>query len=148
MNTWDPYFMSIAYTVATRSKCLSRQLGAILVKENCVIATGYNGPARKVQHCAIECPRKSVGAMSGERLDMCPASHAEANCIAQAARMGVMTRGSQLYLNWVVPCKDCMNLLINAGVSEIVTISNEYYDTLARRIKKESGIVVRKARTI
>ena len=143
MNKWDAYFLSICETVAKQSTCLSRQFGAILVRDKSIISTGYNGPARDVRHCdGPECPRRRVGYKSGQRLDLCPATHAEANCIANAARNGILTLGSTLYLNGVHPCKDCTSLLINAGVTEIVCLEG-YYDVLSLRIAKDARLSVR-----
>jgi len=143
MNKWDAYFLSICETVAKQSTCLSRQFGAILVRDKSIISTGYNGPARDVTHCqGPECPRHRCGYKSGQRLDLCPATHAEANCIANAARNGILTLGSTLYLNGVHPCKDCTSLLINAGVAEIVCLEG-YYDTLSLIIAKDARLSVR-----
>jgi deoxycytidylate deaminase len=83
-----------------------------------------------------------MGYKSGERLDICPATHAEANCVANAARHGTLTMGATLYLNWVHPCKDCTSLLINAGISEIVCIEG-LYDQLSQQIAHQAQMKVR-----
>lgn len=147
MKSWDKYFYDICVVVASKSPCLSRQIGAILVRDNSIISTGYNGPPRGVPHCGLErnmhtmsmknypetlCPRKWVGCKSGEGLEMCPAVHAEMNAVTNAARKGVSTLGTTLYMNCVVCCKQCMGILMNAGVVEIVVSDSDYYDELAK----------------
>lgn len=140
---WDHYFLNICKEISKKSHCLSRQFGAILVRDKSIISTGYNGPARGVEHCkGRECPRHRAGYKSGEHLNLCRATHAEANCIANAARNGVCTLGATLYLNGVRPCKDCTSLLINAGVVEIVHFAG-YYDSLSITIAEEAGLYVR-----
>jgi len=124
---WDNYFMGIAYRVGMNSKCLSRKIGAVLVKDKSIISTGYNGPPREIPHCenrnenrVLICPRRLTDCQSGECLDMCPAGHAERNAIVNAARMGVCTKGAILYCDCGIPCKDCLVEIINAGIIEIV----------------------------
>jgi dCMP deaminase len=144
-KNWSEYFMEIAKTVSTNSKCYSRQVGAVLVKDKSIISTGYNGPPRGVGHCITPdgrpgCPRKALGYKSGEGLQLCPAGHGERNAIVNAARMGIKVSGTRLYCNCGLPCKDCMIEIINAGIKEIVTISHGIYDELSKRLLKESGI--------
>jgi dCMP deaminase len=141
-TNWDQYFLNICQAVAENSKCLSRKLGAVLVRHNSIVATGYNGPARGVAHCTDTCPRRKAGYPSGEGLHLCPATHAEANCIANAARLGVCTEGCTLYLNWLTPCKDCLSLLINAGIDEIVTSSTGTYDYLTGKILESPDVYI------
>ena len=145
---WDAYFHTICEAVGKKSNCLSRQIGAILVRDKSIVATGYNGPPRSIPHCSSKerrdyildlyshmmdnttihqmkgmldvCPRQIMGYRSGEGIDYCIAAHAERNCLINAARLGVSTLGTTLYLNTSLPCKDCLIELINAGVSEIV----------------------------
>ena len=141
MDKWDTYFLKICETIASNSVCKSRQIGAILVRDKSIVATGYNGPPRGVPHCGKrrlefdhnlrdrmtrtidptfinddKCPRRVMGFASGDGLDYCIAAHAEQNCVANAARLGVSTLGTDLYLNDQIPCKVCLAILINAGV--------------------------------
>lgn len=156
---WDTYFHLICEAVASKSPCLSRKIGAILVQDYSIVATGYNGPARGVPHCesaafprkSMEqknklwgCPRKAKGFKTGEGLELCPAEHAESNCIANAARLGVSVLGTTLYMNCIAPCKRCAGILINAGISEIVVDSTENYDELGKFILSHSNIRVRR----
>ena len=140
--TWTKYYLNICDAIAQNSKCHSRQIGAILVQDKVIVATGYNGPPRGVSHCEGGCPRRAAGYRSGEGLDICPATHAEQNCIASAARVGAHTNGATLYINTVSPCKWCMGLLINAGVFLIITKEPSWYDSMAQRFAKESGVTV------
>lgn len=143
IKKWDRYFYSVCTAISTNSPCLSRKIGAVLVRDKSIISTGYNGPARGYQHCAndnhrsLNCPRKQLGYLSGQGLDQCPATHAEANCIANAARIGASTVGSTLYMNCIVPCKDCASLLVNAGVVEVVVESLTLYHAMSTSILKD-----------
>lgn len=141
--SWDDYFMSIVREVATRSTCRRRKVGAILVKDKRIIATGYNGGPTGLAHCLeIGCLREQLGIPSGQQHELCRGVHAEQNAIIQAARYGVHTDGSVLYCT-TQPCVQCTKMLLNAGVSEIV-FSEGYPDGLALQLLEESGITVRK----
>jgi len=142
LKRWDTYFHKLCVAVASKSPCMSRRIGAILVKDNILISTGYNGPPRGYPHC-LSCPRKAEGFKSGEGLHLCPATHAEANCIATAARSGVSVFHSTLYMNCIVPCKDCMALLINAGVREIVINKLEPYHEMSLKMAGIANIKLR-----
>lgn len=170
MNKWDVYFHHICTSVASKSPCLSRKIGAILVRDKVVVATGYNGPARGVPHCGRDrfekdetlielmkdvmpnvrglihnvCPRQLLNYESGEGLHLCPAEHAERNCIASAARLGVSTKDTKLYMNCCLPCKNCITLLINAGIREIIVEDTTYYDKYSEFIYKHCDIKLRK----
>jgi len=145
MDKWDRYFYNIALIVAKQSECLSRRIGAILVRDKSIISTGYNGPPRKTAHCAElygDCPRRLEGYKSGEGLHLCPAAHAEANCITNAARNGINVSGASMYMTCELPCKNCLALIINAGICEIVHIGGSY-DEISKRLLIESEILVR-----
>lgn len=162
---WDLYYYDVAVRVSERSTCLSHKIGAILVLDKIIICEGYNGPARGVPACGVErlkhdhilahrmndafnpvfgddytCPRKRLGYHSGQGLELCPSVHAEANCIANAARMGIKTLGASMYLTCNVPCKDCLSLMINAGIAEVVVPELKYYDVLTKFI--ESRVIL------
>lgn len=109
--TQNKYFMDIALMTATRSTCPRAMVGAVLVKERNIIATGYNGTPSGSKHC-IDAGCDVVG-------NHCVSTvHAEANCIAQAAKHGHSVKGSIIYCTHK-PCHNCMKLLINAGVMEV-----------------------------
>jgi len=118
-QNWDDFFFDMARLISWRSTCLRRQYGCVLVKDRTVIATGFNGAPRGHPHCEdIGCARE--GLPSGARPELCRATHAEQNCIANAARIGVSTMDSELYIYPEdIPCPLCAKLLINAGVSKI-----------------------------
>lgn len=142
---WDKYFLDIARLVATRSTCLRRQVGALLVKERRILATGYNGTPIKISHCSeAGCLRERLGIASGERHELCRGLHAEQNVLLQAALYGISFRDSVLYCTHQ-PCIICAKMLINAGVREVV-IANGYPDELAKEFFKEARITVRKAK--
>lgn len=141
--SWDEYFMDITRRVATRSTCLRRAVGAILVHDKRIIASGYNGGPSGLAHCLdIGCLREKLGIPSGQQHELCRGIHAEQNAIIQAARYGVSIEGSVLYCT-TQPCTQCTKMLINAGITEIV-YAEGYPDDLARELLDESGIVVRR----
>ena len=137
--SWDEYFMEITRVVATRSTCLRRQVGAILVKDRHIIATGYNGAPRGLAHCnEVGCLRTQQGIASGERHELCRALHAEQNAIIQAAVSGVSIDGATLYVN-LFPCSLCAKMLINSRIKRIVYCA-DYPDELSHALLKEAGI--------
>ncbi|NLW17885.1 MAG: cytidine deaminase [Firmicutes bacterium] len=137
--SWDDYFMEITRVVATRSTCLRRQVGAILVKDRHIIATGYNGAPRGLAHCAeVGCLRMQQGVASGERHELCRALHAEQNAIIQAAVSGVSIKGATLYVN-VFPCSLCAKMLINSRIERVV-YQADYPDQLSHALLQEAGI--------
>lgn len=141
--SWDEYFMDITRRVATRSTCLRRAVGAILVHDKRIIASGYNGGPSGFAHCLdIGCLREKLGIPSGQQHELCRGIHAEQNAIIQAARYGVSIEGSVLYCT-TQPCTQCTKMLINAGITEIV-YAEGYPDDLARELLEESGIIVRR----
>ena len=96
--SWSEYFMTITRVVATRSTCLRRSVGAILVKDKRILATGYNGAPSRLRHCAeVGCLRAETDVPSGERHELCRGLHAEQNAIIQAAYHGISIRGATLY---------------------------------------------------
>ncbi len=137
--SWDQYFMDITRLVATRSTCLRRQVGAILVKDRNILATGYNGVPSGISHCeTVGCLRERLKVPSGERHELCRGLHAEQNAIIQAARHGINIDGATLYCT-TMPCIICTKMLINAGISTIV-YAEGYADELAREMLAETGI--------
>lgn len=143
--SWDEYFMDIAKAVATRSTCLRRQVGAILVRDKRILATGYNGAPSGLQHCSeAGCLRDRLGVPAGERHEICRGSHAEQNALAQSARYGIAVDGATVYCT-NEPCSICTKLLINAGIIEIV-YNLPYPDELARQLRSEAGLAARVAK--
>lgn len=140
--SWDQYFMQIALLVAQRSTCLRRQVGAVIVKNKRMLATGYNGAPSGMEHCLeIGCLREKMKIPSGQRHELCRGLHAEQNAIIQASLYGISVKDSVIYVT-NQPCVICAKMLINAGIREIV-ISGRYPDEMAMDFLKEAGITVR-----
>ncbi|RLD95690.1 MAG: cytidine deaminase [Aquificota bacterium] len=137
--SWDRYFMEIAIMVSSRSTCLRRRVGAVLVKDKRILATGYNGPPSGLAHCVdVGCLREKLGIPSGERHEICRGLHAEQNAIIQAALHGVSIKGAQLYTT-TFPCIICSKMLINAGIKEIF-YKEGYPDELSAALLEEAGV--------
>ena len=140
--SWDEYFMQMAELTAQRSTCLRRQVGAIIVKEKHIIATGYNGAPKGWPHCEElgGCLREKLEIPSGERHELCRALHAEQNAIIQAATLGQSIEGATIYITHQ-PCIICAKMIINAGISRIV-IRRGYPDEMSRGMLREAGLKV------
>ncbi len=140
--SWDEYFMEMAKLTAKRSTCLRRHVGAVIVQDRHIVATGYNGAPRGLKHCAERggCLREQLGVPSGERHELCRALHAEQNAIIQAASLGVSVEGGSIYVTHQ-PCVICAKMIINAGIKRIV-VQEGYPDELAVEILEEAGIRV------
>ena len=136
---WDTYFMDMAKLASRRSSCLRRAVGAVLVKDRRLLATGYNGVPSGVTHCEVTgCLRDKLKVPSGERHELCRGLHAEQNAIIQAAYHGVSIRGAHLYCT-NLPCIICAKMLINAGVRRVVYLEG-YADSLAQEMFAEVGL--------
>lgn len=138
--SWDEYFMSIAKLVATRSTCIRRQVGCVIVKDKRIIASGYNGAPSGVSHCTDKgtCLRQELDIPSGQQHEKCWASHAESNAIVQCARYGTPIEGSVLYCT-THPCSMCAKSIINSGITRVYYIDG-YPDELADKLFKEAKI--------
>ena len=140
--SWDEYFMTIAEYVATRTTCLRRAVGAIVVKDRRILATGYNGAPSKVTHCKTAgCLREKLNVPSGTRHEICRGLHAEQNAIIQAAKSGTNLYGSTIYCT-TQPCIVCAKMIINTGIKEIV-FREAYPDDLSLQMLKEADIKIR-----
>ena len=139
---WDEYFLAIAKFVSKRSTCLRRKVGAVLVKEKRILATGYNGAPSGIEHCEkTGCIREKLNIPSGERHELCRGLHGEQNALLQAALHGVSVEGAKIYTT-TEPCIICAKMLINAGIKEVVT-AGHYPDKMARNFLKEAKVKVR-----
>ena len=138
----DDYYLDIALTVSKRSTCLKRHYGCVIVKNDEIIATGYNGAPKGLHHCidAGGCLRKLNKIPSGTRQEVCRAVHAEQNAIISAAVKGVSIKGGTIYTN-TYPCSICTRMLINAEIKRIV-YDSDYSDPLSKEMLEESGIEV------
>jgi dCMP deaminase len=131
--------MSIALQVATRSTCLRRQVGCIIVLEKRIVSTGYNGAPSGLPHCEeVGCVRESQGVASGERHELCRGLHAEQNAIIQAAMHGTAVRGGSVFCTHK-PCILCTKMLINAGVRRVY-YTEGYGDDMADEMAREADM--------
>ncbi|MBF8983751.1 cytidine/deoxycytidylate deaminase family protein [Lutibacter sp. B2] len=138
---WDEYFMEMAEIVKTRSTCLRRKVGAVIVKNKRLLSTGYNGAPSNTAHCLdIGCLREERKIPSGERHELCRGIHAEQNAIIQAAYHGVSIEGAVLYCT-LQPCVLCAKMIINAGIEKIYC-KGSYPDELSMNLLKEAKIEV------
>ena len=148
MDKTDEYYLQIADAVSVKSKCLKKHYGAIIVKNNEIISTGFNGPARGEDHC-LKCTK--VGSDKDIiEYSSCPAIHAEMNCIISASRQEML--GSTLYLSGrdasgtideiglpitARPCEICLRLIKNAGINRVINKNGVIYQRDSKGILKE-----------
>lgn len=137
--SWETYFMDITALVAKRTTCLRRGVGAVIVKDKRILATGYNGAPSGIRHCAeTGCLREKLKVQSGMRHELCRGIHAEQNAIIQAAYHGVSIKGADLFCT-NQPCAICAKMIINAGIVRIYYRCG-YADELAREMLSEAHI--------
>jgi dCMP deaminase len=135
--------MDIARVVATRGNCLRRKVAAVIVKDERVISTGYNGTPRGVRNCCEGgCARCASRAPSGKNLGECICSHAEENAITQAAYHGIALRGATVYCT-MSPCLICARMIINAGIREVVYESPYEFNRQTRQLLAAAGVKCR-----
>ncbi|NET07948.1 MAG: dCMP deaminase family protein [Symploca sp. SIO2B6] len=144
--TWDEYFLMLAKLAATRSTCLAFPVGAVIVKNKQVVATGYNGPPSGSAHCTTQgyC-YPGLSSCDASKTMPSRAVHAEANAIAQAAKHGIATAGGSIYVT-LEPCLSCLKLIISAGIKEVFyeTSFNKGEKLLVRDSFIEEGLVILK----
>jgi dCMP deaminase len=129
--SWDRYFMNLAVQAATRSTCPRKSVGAVVVRDKAVLATGYNGSIRGLPHCS------EVGCLI-ENGHCVRTVHAEANAILQAARHGVRIAGADVYVT-ASPCWDCFKLIANAGIGRVL-YGEFYHDERITEYARAAGI--------
>jgi dCMP deaminase len=129
--SWDRYFMNLAVQAGTRSTCPRKHVGAVIVRDKAILATGYNGSIRGLRHCSED------GCLM-ENGHCVRTVHAEANAILQAARHGVRIEGADIYVT-ASPCWDCFKLIANAGIARV--LYGEFYrDARITQFAREAGI--------
>jgi dCMP deaminase len=139
--SWEEYFMDIAILVAKRSTCLRRAVGALIVKDKRILATGYNGAPSGIRHCVeVNCLRETLNIASGQRHELCRGIHAEQNAIIQAAYHGAPIKDANLYCT-NLPCSFCTKIIINAGIRKIY-YQEGYADELSKDMLAEAEIEV------
>ncbi|MCD6218113.1 cytidine/deoxycytidylate deaminase family protein [bacterium] len=138
--SWDDYFMELAFVIARRSTCLSRKVGAVVVRDKRIMTTGYNGAPSGVESCLERgyCYRRKLGIPSGEKLELCRGSHAEENAIVQAAKFGISLDGATIYCT-IRPCLICSKMIINAGIKKVVC-KGDYPHEMGLEMFKEAGV--------
>jgi dCMP deaminase len=142
--SWDDYFLRLAKDVSLRSNCSRRKVGAVIVKDNHIVATGYNGTPAKTTNCFNGgCPRCNGDHKTGEKLDECLCVHAEQNAICQAAYYGHATAGATIYVT-ISPCLTCAKLIINSGVQEVVYGGEYAFLDTVKDIFKQSKVKYRR----
>ena len=141
IKPWHKYFKELTDLVATRSTCLRRAVGAIIVKDNRVLCTGYNGAPAGISHCReTGCLREDKNIPSGERHELCRGVHAEQNAIIQAAIYGVSIMDANLYCT-TFPCSICAKMIVNSGINNIY-YWNSYQTKISKELFDMSGIEV------
>ena len=139
--SWPDYFMAITKLVAKRTTCLRRGVGAVLVKDKRILATGYNGAPAGLKHCEeVGCIREGESIPSGTRHELCRGLHAEQNVIVQAAYHGIPIDGSTIYCT-NKPCVICSKMILNAGIKKIYYYEG-YNDPLADQMLAEAGLEI------
>ncbi len=136
---WDVYFMRMAVLAASRSTCLRRHVGAVIVKAHMVLSTGYNDTPRGLPNCGEGgCPRCASDAPTGTALEACYCLHAEQNAIIQAAYHGVAIAGATMYATHQ-PCLTCAKMIVNVGIRRLV-FAGEYPDPLALDLLQQAEV--------
>lgn len=133
--------MQFASLARGRATCLRRQVGAVIVKNNMVLTTGYNGAPRGLAHAdEVGCLRDKLGVPSGQRHELCRGLHAEQNAMVQAARHGISIDGAEMYCT-THPCVICLKMILNAGITHVYYLEG-YADAIAQAILEESHFPV------
>jgi dCMP deaminase len=139
--SWPDYFMDITSLVARRTTCSRRMVGAVIVKDKRILATGYNGAPSGIRHCSeTGCLREQLKVPSGERHELCRGIHAEQNAIIQAALHGVSIKDASLFCT-TQPCSICCKMIINAGIREVY-YQDGYSDPMAVEMFAEAGVEI------
>lgn len=141
---WKAYFLAFASQAASRSTCIRRHVGAVVVRDNQVLTVGYNGSPTGAKHCVdIGCIREQQNVPSGQQHEKCRGVHAEQNCITQAARIGVSLKGATLY-STTYPCSICAKLIAQAGIRKVIYLDG-YDDPMTAEILGECDVELVKA---
>ena len=134
---WDRRFMEMARQVGTWCTCHRHGVGAVIVKDKRIVATGYNGAPSGVENCLERgyCLRDKLKIASGTKAEMCYAVHAEQNAIVQAAKLGISVDGATIYVTHQ-PCSMCTRIIINSGIKRIV-YGESYPDSFSLELLRE-----------
>lgn len=138
---WNEYFMNIAVQVSLRSTCTRRKVGALIVKDNVIVSSGYNGAPKGLPNCSDfpdRCYRSKHNIPSGEKLELCYAQHAEVNALMQSVKTNVDLTGAKLYVT-TFPCSSCAKAIIQAGIRDVYYLDN-YSHEFTRMMFDEAGV--------
>lgn len=138
---WNDYFMNIAVQVSLRSTCTRRKVGALIVKDNNIVSTGYNGAPKGLPNCSDNpnrCYRSKHNIPSGEKLELCYAQHAEVNALMSSAKAGADLTGASIYVT-TFPCSSCAKAIIQAGIKHVYFIDN-YSHEFTKMMFDEAGV--------
>ncbi|MBV6489787.1 MAG: dCMP deaminase family protein [Fimbriimonadaceae bacterium] len=138
--SWDEYFMQIAHLVKTRATCPRRQVGAVIVRERRILATGYNGAPRGLQHCPEGGPEHDWPRGCMKAGHCIRSLHAEQNALLQAAMIGIACQGATMYVT-CQPCNTCAKMIINAGIERVI-YEGDYPDDFSLELFRESKLQV------
>ncbi|RIK01028.1 MAG: cytidine deaminase [Armatimonadetes bacterium] len=138
--SWDDYFMQIAQLVKTRATCPRRQVGAVIVRERRILATGYNGAPRGLQHCPDGGPEHDWPRGCMKAGHCIRSLHAEQNALLQAAMIGIACQGATMYVT-CQPCNTCAKMIINAGIERVI-YEGDYPDDFSLELFRESKLQV------
>lgn len=139
--SWDNYFIEMTKLVSQRSGCNKRHVGAVIVKDNRVLATGYNSAPYGVKECCDKGHCLRSGSKQGENLGTCMAVHAEMNAILQCAKLGISCENAKIYIT-THPCIHCLKAIINAGIKEVIYI-DDYNDPISKQLAEECDIKIK-----
>ena len=141
--SWNQYFIELAQLVSKKGSCIKRQVGAVIIKDNMIISTGYNGTPRGVRNCNEGgCERCSNPAnTSGMNYHECLCVHAEENAIVQAAYQGISTKGATLFTS-LCPCLYCAKSIANAGIKKVFYNEEFTMDEATIRLFNEAGVQI------
>lgn len=140
--TWIEYFSSMLDVAKSRATCLRAHYAAIIVKDNQVLATGYNGQPAGTEHC-MKCLREELNIPSGQRYEICRSVHAEQNALAQAAKHGIRVDGATMFTS-EIPCQLCAKFIINCGITVVIIQKAERLDAEGINILKSGNVSVAK----
>src|SRR3990167_7237353 len=145
--SWDGYFMQLAEVVKSRSNCLRRNFGALIVRDFRIISTGYNGTPHGIKNCidggCERCLKREKGEIkTHEYQESCICIHAEQNAIVQASFQGSATKSATMY-STISPCSSCAKLIINAGIQRYV-YANSHHDKAGIKLLDSAKVVVDK----
>lgn len=142
--SWESYFMQIATLVATRATCPRRAVGAVIVRDRHILATGYNGAPSGAPHCPEGGPTTDWPAGCLRAAHCIRSLHAEQNALLQAAKLGIPCEGATIYVT-CQPCNACAKMIVNAGIRKVI-YEGDYPDEFSKEIFRDAKLDVMRYR--